>query len=220
MTQEQYDRWKDFAIRMARTAFVGRKRPSEAWIIERVEDIFADLDNDPERVAVIHDWDNNDPDGLEKSGYHCIGDWMTERSEDDNDRPGYWWIRRLKDGQRPQRRHNESWDSYWKRRNAHEQRHADKLDMWEEREEERGQDRESMAYDRFENDWYGPVKCCVRAGLDIASSPSAGVVGFNIGTIRTMYPEGIPEWIRNYFTNEDGSRIDLDAEDPAAQVWL
>lgn len=220
MTQEQYERWKDFAIRMARTAFVGHKRPSAEWIIDRVEAVFVDLDGDPERVAVIHNWDHNEPAGLKESGYYCVGDWMMERCDDDEDHPGYSWIRKLKDGQCPQRRANESWDSYWARRYAHEQRHADKLDMWEEREEGRGQDRESLAHWRFESDWYGPVNCCIRAGLDVASSPSGGVIGFDINTIRTMYPEGIPDWIRDYFVDEDGARFDLDAEDPATPVWL
>lgn len=41
-----------------------------------------------------------------------------------------------------------------------------------------------------------PVHCCVRAGLDIASSPSAGVAGFTAGDIRRMYPEGVPDWVK------------------------
>lgn len=40
------------------------------------------------------------------------------------------------------------------------------------------------------------LRCCVRAGLDIAVAPSAGVMGFTAGDIRKMYPEGVPEWVK------------------------
>jgi hypothetical protein len=43
--------------------------------------------------------------------------------------------------------------------------------------------------------WGGPVHCCVRAGMDMAVSPSMGVLGFTAGDIRRMYPEGVPDWV-------------------------
>lgn len=43
--------------------------------------------------------------------------------------------------------------------------------------------------------WFGPVSCCLRAGIDFASEPSAGVLGFTAGDIRRMYPEGVPDWV-------------------------
>lgn len=43
--------------------------------------------------------------------------------------------------------------------------------------------------------WMGPATCCIRAGLDCASEPSAGVVGFTAGDLRRMYPEGVPDWV-------------------------
>ena len=30
------------------------------------------------------------------------------------------------------------------------------------------------------------IQCCIRAGLDVAANPSAGVMGFNVGTLRRM----------------------------------
>lgn len=42
-----------------------------------------------------------------------------------------------------------------------------------------------------------PVSCCIRAGLDLAVKPSAGVAGFTAGDIRTMYPEGVPDWVKD-----------------------
>lgn len=49
--------------------------------------------------------------------------------------------------------------------------------------------------DRVIERWMGPAMCCVRAGLDMASEPSAGVVGFTAGDLRRMYPEGVPDWV-------------------------
>ncbi len=50
-------------------------------------------------------------------------------------------------------------------------------------------------YEKAQGQWADPVRCCIRAGLDMASSPSAGVVGFTAGDIRRMYPEGVPAWV-------------------------
>jgi len=59
------------------------------------------------------------------------------------------------------------------------------------------------------------VSCCFRAGLDVASSPSAGVLGFDVGMLRRMWPRGVPAYVRNFFqpplTN---------ADPPTLGVWL
>lgn len=47
--------------------------------------------------------------------------------------------------------------------------------------------------------WVDPVHRCIRAGLDVAVAPSAGVAGFTAGDIRAMYPEGVPEWVSSFF---------------------
>jgi len=57
------------------------------------------------------------------------------------------------------------------------------------------EDRRDALIDRWEDRWWGPVQCCVRAGLDVASEPSGGVVGFTVGDLRRMYPEGFPTWL-------------------------
>ena len=43
------------------------------------------------------------------------------------------------------------------------------------------------------------MSCCVRAGIDVAVDPSAGVVGFTVGTLRRMYDGEIPEWLTQWF---------------------
>lgn len=55
------------------------------------------------------------------------------------------------------------------------------------------------AYDRARERFCDPVSCCVRAGLDIAVAPSAGVAGFTADDIRKMYPEGVPDWVKEFF---------------------
>lgn len=56
---------------------------------------------------------------------------------------------------------------------------------------------------------------CVRAGLDVASEPSAGVVGFDVGTLRGMYDGDIPPWIAQWFTPALTG-----AEPDTAELWL
>lgn len=43
--------------------------------------------------------------------------------------------------------------------------------------------------------WFDPVRCCLRAGIDFAGEASAGVLGFTAGDLRRMWPEGVPDWV-------------------------
>lgn len=43
--------------------------------------------------------------------------------------------------------------------------------------------------------WFGPVRCCLRSGIDFAGDASAGVIGFTAKDVRDMWPEGVPEWV-------------------------
>ncbi|MCL6653527.1 hypothetical protein A6R70_14640 [Agrobacterium rubi] len=64
---------------------------------------------------------------------------------------------------------------------------------------------------KFENQ----VSCCIRAGLDLASSPSGGVLGFTVGDLRAMYPEGLPDWVT------EGYEPPITPDTPNdAGVWL
>lgn len=71
--------------------------------------------------------------------------------------------------------------------------------------------RERECGNRFANQ----VSCCIRAGLDRASSPSAGVLGFTVGDLRRMYPDGLPDWVIEGYEPP----ITTDTPDDAA-VWL
>jgi hypothetical protein len=151
MTREQFERWRDFALRMARTVYPATMRsPSRKWIVEQVGEFLDRLDGNGDVPAIV-DWDGSHGSVIvtdEMSRFeHDLMPWCVERIEDD-----------------------------------------------EEHEDARER-------------WWGPVRCCVRAGLDLASAPSAGVVGFTIGDLRRMYPEGLPVWIAGGFHSPRGGKI-------------
>ncbi|MFB6402843.1 hypothetical protein [Pseudomonas putida] len=44
------------------------------------------------------------------------------------------------------------------------------------------------------------IQCCIRAALDIAVEPSAGVIGFTAGDLRKACGGELPDWIATAFT--------------------
>lgn len=154
MTPEQYARWKDFSLRMARNAFPDATEARRQKIESKITGFFSWYDDDPETVAKIVDWDNSPT-------YIC--DAMSDYLSD----------------------------------------HYHEREMRNGRLEPRG--------NKFESQ----VSCCIRAGLDCASQPSAGVLGFTVGDLRRMYPEGIPDWAVEGF---DPPITHLTPD--AAGVWL
>jgi hypothetical protein len=82
-----------------------------------------------------------------------------------------------------------------------------------------GGEAQDEAFHQFEEQWEGPVRCCIRAGLDVASAPSAGVVGFTIGDLRRMYPEGLPDWV-TAFIIDPSAPISLESIPDHEGVWL
>jgi hypothetical protein len=60
------------------------------------------------------------------------------------------------------------------------------------------------------------VTACVRAGIDLASKPSAGVVGwFTVGDLRRVTGKPLPEWVQAFFEKPITPRVRDDAG-----VWL
>jgi len=203
MTQEQYDRWKDFAIRMAKTCYGKHRRPSAAWILDVVEDWFDCFDED--KIPCIENWDNSGPypegnrcHGREGQTSYCGCDgWRHEHDNSPNpDCPecrgsGLHYRLYAPDCVTEMVSHF--------------------LDEWRgdapccdvcardtytyEDAECRCEEVEHHYYHQWNDQWGGPICCCVRAGLDMACSPSAGVIGFTAGDVRRMYPEGVPEWV-------------------------
>ena len=67
------------------------------------------------------------------------------------------------------------------------------------------------------------IMCCIRAGFDVAIEPSAGVLGFDMGDIRAMFPEGFPPYVAAYlagFTDDEGAPVDVAAMADDVRVWL
>jgi hypothetical protein len=202
MTQEQYDRWKDFAMRMARTCFP--KHPDAKWIEEAVLDFFDGLPE--EDIVCFVDWDNSQPypEGHKfrraKGTYRCCCRYKDISLMDTPHAPvadcqacggtgtATHWTRPYCVGSTMQ-----EWEWEYLRR------YADMPEKTERRieifENAGMQNEADDLRRRWEDHWSGPVRCCVRAGMDCASSPSAGVMGFTAGDIRRMYPEGVPDWV-------------------------
>ncbi len=76
-------------------------------------------------------------------------------------------------------------------------------------------------YDRWDKKWGMRIRCCIRTGLDLAGSPSAGVLGFDVCDLRRMYRGKIPAWINNgEWLDPDNKPADLNAGDCKVGIWL
>jgi hypothetical protein len=69
--------------------------------------------------------------------------------------------------------------------------------------------------DLEESKLYQNITAIIRASLDVAVKPSAGVGGFTVGDLRKMYPEGLPEWVQQFFEHPIG-----ESAKNAEPVWL
>ena len=199
MNQEQYARWRDFALRMARTCWTNRQRPKRDWIVEAVEDFFAGLED----WELIETWENSADfpeghryyrvtyDGLCYCQFHgnvrerqaaCVYCKGTGRRFDVSHRSLLCddvtcWADEYIDEQRLMTQRE------WKR--FERLRHDDDCDEAD------------AIQDAIRELYLSPVSCCIRAGFDCAVSPSMGVVGFTAGDLRRMYPKGVPDWVKN-----------------------
>lgn len=59
------------------------------------------------------------------------------------------------------------------------------------------------------------VTCCIRAALDVAASPSGGVLGWTIGDLRAMWKNRhLPKWVTGFFEG------DITLKSDSTPVWL
>jgi len=84
---------------------------------------------------------------------------------------------------------------------------------------------DNRAYEDWEQRWGTRVRCCLRAGLDVASEPSGGVVGFTMGDLRRMYRGRLPRWLTDQDwtygrMDEAGQKVPMAAAKDDAEVWL
>lgn len=186
MNSKQYERWRDFACRMARHAFSSYREANRKRIEGFVRDFFlTEFDGDTRMIEGANSWDQG-PDvfvcdlmaNFETNGIDVAMRWPGERTEK--------FIESATDVE---------FDATYRGC-----RGEYRLDFWQYR-------RKSI--------WCGPVNCCVRAGLDVVAEPSEGVIGFDVGDLRRMYPEGLPDWVATWF------KTPITAETPDNMgVWL
>jgi len=58
------------------------------------------------------------------------------------------------------------------------------------------------------------LACCIRAGIDLAGKPAAGVLGFTIGDLKHIFGGVIPQWVC------DISEADLNRAEDKDGIWL
>ena len=83
-------------------------------------------------------------------------------------------------------------------------------------------------YARWRDSWGSMVRCCVRAGLDLAMDPGEiGVLGFTVGDLRRMFRGRLPAWVADrqwehgsVFGDKPGEPIRLDESPDAAAIAL
>ena len=173
MTQEQYRRWKNFSMRMAWRGF-RLPRKSRQKVAGFVKEFFRTLDHDYFRInetlpVVI------DP----KFGM----DFADHASEFLRDRIVDW-------------DHTESHPT-WRDDHGHSTNGPYICDIVSMEMEHwnphyYGDD---CRYRRWDELWGDRIRCCIRAGVDMAVSPSMGVMGFTAGDLRRMYRGKVPSWI-------------------------
>ena len=186
MTQEQFDRWLDFATRMARACYPAKPRskyyPSAAWIEQAVRDFLANVEEGD--ICTIRSWDHSDP---YPEGHRFY------KAEIMRPPTGEPWVRRSHGPLVCDLMSHFEWDGLCDI--PFPKKMLDRLERLEESDADgAGEKTDEIRQDMIDR-WYGEVHCCVRAGLDFACEPSAGVMGFTAGDLRKMYPEGVPDWI-------------------------
>jgi hypothetical protein len=198
MNQEQYDRWRDFAFRMARTCWNNRNRPKRDWIVNAVEDFLDSVED----WDLIESWECSAdyPEGhahryaaYDGPCWCVLNDRYTPKSPDCSGCHGTGrrikWARRL-----PLCEEMRDWAEDY----------IDGIELMNQREWKRYQrlrdsddwDAADDLRDAIQDLYLSPVGCCVRAGFDCAVKPSMGVLGFTAGDLRRMYPEGVPDWVK------------------------
>ena len=110
----------------------------------------------------------------------------------------------------------EDWDrAVYRNGKLYEYSAGERVDdwMWERRYEREVEDRKGnveVVCGRFGT----MIACCVRAGFDVAVSPSGGVLGYTVGDVRSIFDGELPDWVKDFFTGP----LDGVANDEG--VWL
>lgn len=159
--QQQYRRWKWFAMRMAHRGLRLRTQKSRLFVAGCIRDFFGELD----RTIELSKTQGGYLDGLLEriKGWDSTESHPTWRSQYGHPSNGPYVCDMVS-----------GWDESW---NPH---------YWSD---------DNAAYERWDKKWGSRIRCCLRAGIDLASEPSMGVAGFTAGDLRRMYKGRVPDWI-------------------------
>lgn len=160
MTAAQYERWKDFTLRMA-AHYPGITDARRKRLIDEIKDWFYWCEVDESWKHIIS-WDDSEE--------------MPEKG-----------------------------------RYGHTQWYSLCCDLFSEHFEEHNYHHKNP--DR-EYKFHSQLSCCIRAGLDVAAEPSAGVLGFTIGDVKSFYDGEIPAWVNDAYDNK------LFGADDREHIWL
>lgn len=170
MRLSQYENWRDFAMRMAQHADFGLRARPSRAWVVEVVASILADFERPDMHRAIVHWDYS-------KGDQCVGDYM------------------------------DSWECdetpYFR-------------GMFERREETRILIDENcldacvnphwidhlveLATAQWQRQFWSPIACCIRAGLDMATSIGGGVLGFSMRDLRRMYPEGLPRFVTRHYS--------------------
>lgn len=201
MTNEQFERWKDFAFRMARTLYADSVRPPVSWIIGEIAGFFGCIHE--LEIVTLESWNHSAryPEGHEfyrvEFQRPC---WCRDKSpgavadEDCLLCGGSGTYKRVPHGPLICDRMSD-WE--WDELRPQLRSLISESDLhWLEINEDVFDDDSPPFEQELIDEIGGPVVCCIRAGMDFAAAPSAGVIGFTAGDLRAMFPEGVPDWVK------------------------
>ena len=205
MTPEQFERFRDFALRAARTWYKGRRMPNRQWIEEAVRDFIDCIDE--EDIECIQDWDNSTvyPEGNPRHGRES---WLSYCTCEGRRESGGDPLRDCPECHGRGVHHDffrcglmcdmmSEWEYDYLPGNWTGPKRL--IEQMERAYQRRDDDREDELREQLEDRWGTPVRCCVRAALDTAVAPSAGVLGFSKADIQDMYSDldDVPDWVKN-----------------------
>lgn len=176
MTTEQWERVLDFAPRMARVCFPTQAdatpgEPYAEWVEDQVSNFLGSIHE--LHIGSISGWDDSDP-YPEGHQFH----WM---------QPNGWVARApyLCDEM-------SEWEWEGRADIRLTEAQAEALDAADDADD---LDAKNTLWESIVETWFGPVRACVRAAVDVACKDGPGVVNYlTAGDIRQMYPEGVPDW--------------------------
>lgn len=176
-TEIKNQRWIDFSLRMAKTCYRHSQKPSLEWIISNINYIFETIRDD---MSLYESWDNVLPYPPNSEIYT----WKKSK----NGRPEYPICLSTVIAESIEQ------SIYW---SAYEHANRNQRKVIEKYGDSMDEDDYENLKERIVSNWSSPVHCCIRAGIDVAKGGNFGVLGFTFKNILDMYPEGLPDWIKD-----------------------